>query len=175
MNEEITKKISTNLGFASSALNGISGTGANHTALQANINLILSQIFEVLEEVGNEYTRVFNEYLGVKENNYIDIKYLPISFLNQSEMYNRAKELYMNASGSLKMLIASAGFDPVDYLNIMEEELEEGIYEKFTPHMTSFTASSKDSGDYGGRPQKQDSELTPSGVATKSYGHNEQR
>lgn len=178
LSEEIMKKISTNLGFASAALNGVSGTGANYASLQININFILSQIFEMIDDISSEYTRVLNEYLGISENNYIDITYLPISTLNQSEVYTRAKELYTHAGGSKKFLIAAAGFDVDNYLAVCDEENEDNFDEKYPPHPTSFTVSDSadkinPEGNIGGKPKKPDDELTPSGMQTRTNGGNE--
>ena len=152
LSEENMKKISTALGFASSALNAASEGGASYSSLQVNIDLVLSQIFQHVEEIANEITRVLNYHIGNQPKDYIDFKYLRTSIMNQDKMYDRAKELYATGSGSLKMWIASAGFDVEDYMSIMEEELEEGIYDKFTPHMTSYTMNGDNE---GGAPAKE--------------------
>jgi hypothetical protein len=179
LSEENMKKISTALGFASSALNAASEGGASYSSLQVNIDLVLSQIFQHIEEIATEITRVLNHHIGNQPKDYIDFKYLRTSIMNQDKMYNRAKELYATGSGSLKMWIASAGFDVEDYMSIMEEELDEGIYDKFTPHMTSYTISDSvdkgnPEGNMGGRPLKKEDELKPSGQATRNLGSNQQ-
>lgn len=174
LSEENMKKISTALGFASSALNASSEGGASYSSLQVNIDLVLSQVFQYVEEIANEITRVLNTYIGNQPKDYIELKYLRTSILNQDKMYERAKELYTTGSGSIKAWIACAGFDVNDYMSLMEEELEEGIYEKFKPHQTSFTISKKNSIDEGGRPLKSNDELKPSGQITRNLGSNKQ-
>ena len=62
------------------------------------------------------------------------------------------KELYTLGRGSLAAWIASTGINPEAYLSLMEMEKEEKWDDKFKPHLTSFTASTKS----GGRPEKAD-------------------
>lgn len=178
LSDENLKKISTSLGFASSALNASSEGGASYASLQVNIDLISSTIFEMLDNISNEYTRVLNNLIGnTDERNFVDIKYLHMTILNQDKMYNNAKDLYTLGMGSLKYWIACAGFDPEDYLAMMEEELDEGIFERFTPHPTSFTISDSadkpnPDGNVGGRPEKDVSDMTDSGIKTRTNGGN---
>ncbi len=177
LSNENMKKISTALGFASSALNASSEGGASYSNLAVNLDLVMSQVFQYVEEISNEITRVLNDYIGNMPKDYIEVKYLRTSIINSDKMYDRAKELYTNGSGSLKAWVASAGFDPEDYLSLMEEELEEGIYEKFKPHMTSYTVSdsadkANPEGNMGGRPSKNKEDLKQSGQRTRNNGDN---
>jgi hypothetical protein len=178
LSEENMKRISTHLGFASSALNASAEGGASYANLAVNLDLISSQIFQCIEDISTEFTRVFNEsdIIGIDNpNEYIDFKYLKISVFNADKMYGRAKEMYTQSMGSIKVLAncASFGLDSNDYLNIMEEELDDGIFERFKPHPTSFTMSDNGA-DVGGRPQKETEDLTKEGLATRNSGSNEQ-
>ena len=173
------KKIATGLGIASSALNAESNS-ANLGSLQINLDLISAQVFQYINEIAREETRVINEHLSILPKDYIDIKFLPITWLNKDTMYNRAKELFTIAGGSRKFLIACAGFDVDDYLNTMDEEIESGYDEKYLPHITSYTASdnadtANEDDNLGGRPKKDDRDLTDSGLTTKNLKSNEQR
>ena len=47
----------------------------------------------------------------------------------------------MSASGSMTFLIASTGVDPDIYYDVLDSELEDGIYDKYLPHLTSYTTS----------------------------------
>lgn len=179
LSDEIIKKISTNIGFASSALNAESSS-TNLGSLEININLITALIFQNVNEIARELTRVINEHLGIKPINYIEIKYLPITWLNRKEIYDKAKDLYLTAGGSRKYYIAAAGFDPEDYLSVCDEEIEAGFDQKYLPHITSYTATDKadepnPDGNLGGRPQKDTDELKDSGIITREYKSNEQR
>lgn len=68
----------------------------------------------------------------------------------------------MSAGGSLSFLIASAGIDPDAYFSVLDQEIEDGIFERYKPHETSYTLSKnqENSGTgtsvddlVGGRPQ----------------------
>lgn len=179
LSDENMKKISTNLGIASSALNAESNS-ANLGSLQINLDLISAQIFQYVNEIAKEETRVINEYLNVLPVNYIDIKYLPITWLNKKDVYEKAKDLYLTAGGSRMFYIAAAGFDPSDYLSICDEEIESGFDERYMPHITSYTATdnadnANADGNLGGRPKKDDSDLKQSGLTTKNLQSNEQK
>lgn len=179
LSNENAKKISTNLGFAISALNAES-ENANLGSLQINLDLVSAQIFQYINEIAKEQTRVINEHLNILPRDYIDIKYLPITWLNKKEIYEKAKDLYMTTGGSRMFYIAAAGFDPDDYLSMCDEEIEAEMDSRYLPHITSYTAS--DSGDkpnpegnLGGRPQKDVKDLKQSGLATKNLKSNEQK
>lgn len=174
LSDENIKKISTSLGFASSALNASSEGGASYSSLQVNIDLVSSQIFVLVNEIAKEYTRVLNEHLNIKPKDYIDIKYLPISWLNKKETFEKAKELYSLAGGSRKYLIACAGFDPDDYLNTCDEEIEDGYDEKYLPHQSTYTFNGE-SDNKGGKPLSDETDLKPSGQVTRNLGSNKQK
>jgi hypothetical protein len=170
LSDEITKKISTNLGFASSALNASSDGGASYSSLQVNIDLVSSQVFQIVNEVAKEYTRLLNNLIDIKPSDYIEMKYLPISWLNKSDMSDKAKDLYLEGKGSLSFWIACSGFDVDDYISMMDYEAENDWENKYPIHMTSHTASSNDE---GGAPTK--NKLTPSGEKTKTSGANDNK
>lgn len=179
LSEENMVKISTNLGFAVSALNAESKSG-NLGSLQINLDMISAQIFQYVNEIAKEETRVINEHIGNLPVNYIDIKFLPITWLNKKDVYEKAKDLYITTGGSRKFYIAAAGFDPEDYLSICDEEIEDNFDEKYPPHITSYTASdnadnANSDGSLGGRPKKDEKDLKQSGVTTRNLQSNEQR
>ena len=84
------------------------------------------------------------------------------------------KTLYSEASGSLTFLVASAGIDPDVYFNILDQEIEDGIYEKYKPHQTSWTMSAKeeDSTNLGGRPTV-DNPTNENTITSKSNNAND--
>ena len=173
LSDENIKKISTSLGFASSALNAESSGGSSYANLAVNIDLVSSQIFQLVNEIAKEYTRVINELLGTKPQNYIDIKYLPISWLNKDDMFEKAQNLYTQGKGSLKFWIATMGVDIDDYLSLMDEELEEDFENKYPVHATSATFSGNGD-DKGGAPLKKERDLKPGGQIQRNLGSNKQ-
>ena len=179
LSDENMKKVATGLGIASSALNAESNS-ANLGSLQINLDLISAQVFQYINEIAREETRVINEHLDILPKDYIDIKFLPITWLNKKDVYEKAKDLFTLAGGSRQFLIAAAGFDPSDYLSICDEEIEMGFDEKYLPHITSFTASdnadtANEDGNLGGRPQKDEKDLKDSGLTTKNLKSNDQK
>jgi len=172
LSDENMKKISTSLGFASSALNAESSGGSSYANLAVNLDLVSSQVFQSVNEIAIEYTRVINELLGIKPKDYIDIKYLPISWLNKDDMFEKAQSLYTQGKGSLKFWIATMGVNIDDYLSMMDEELEEDFENKYPVHLTSATFSGKD--EKGGAPLKKEKDLSVGGKVTRNNNSNNQ-
>ena len=81
------------------------------------------------------------------------------------------KNLYLEAGGSYTFLIAATGVNPDVYFNILDEEVENKIFDKYKPHLTSHTLSKDDNN--GGRPENLDSS-NPSTLQTKANGSNAQ-
>jgi len=185
LSDEIIKKIGTNLGFASSALNAASEGNSSFAGLQTNIDIVSAQVFKLLEDISSEYTRVLNEYDSgenpankIKPSNYIDIKYLPVSYINKNDFYDKMKDLFMSVGGSRIYMIAATGVDPYDYLSTCDEEVEDKMDDKYLPHITSYTASDSSDkanpdGNLGGRPQKKENDLSPNGKRTRDDGSND--
>jgi hypothetical protein len=135
----------------SSALIGAMTTGT-YSGNITNLEMITAQLYSWVCEWKNELVHVINENIIKDKNNYIDIYYFPTSFVNRKEFFEMMKTLYMNASGSMKFMIASAGVDPDTYLSVMQDELDENLYERFTPHQTAYTYSAETEGE-AGRPE----------------------
>lgn len=178
LSDENLKKISTDLGFASSALNAASEGSSGFAGLQVNLDMISAQIFQMLEEISREYTRVLNEHEGNKLSEYVDIKYLPISYINKNDMYDKMKDLFLTAGGSRTYMVAASGISPEDYYAICDEERSLDMDSKYMPHLTSFTATDSadtpnPSDNLGGRPKVDDKNLSPNGAKTRATGANQ--
>jgi len=172
LSDENMKKISTSLGFASSALNAESSGGSSYANLAVNLDLVSSQVFQCVNEIAIEYTRVINELLDIKPKNYIDIKYLPISWLNKDDMFEKAQSLYTLIGGSRRYLVACAGLDVEDYFSCLDEEIELGYEEKYPVHQSANTMSSSDI--RGGAPLKKEKDLSVGGKVTRNTNSNNQ-
>ena len=85
----------------------------------------------------------------VDRKNWVEVKYLPITYVNQKAMVENAKALYLEGCGSLTLWAAACGIAPDAFYAMLDDEIDEGIYEKYKPHQTSYTLSSKDK---SGRP-----------------------
>ena len=175
LTNENNENVSTALGLAASALNG-GGEGASYSTLSVNIDLMLAEIFEMLEQIQWQYTKIINNYLGIPEDSWIDIVYLKTSTLNQDAAFSTAKDLYLVAGGSRTWLYAVGTGDANTYLRLMDLEKELKYDDKFLPHPTSYTLSnSMDKSTVDKSPggvEKRDSELTASGVQTRTNDTN---
>jgi hypothetical protein len=177
LSDENIKRISTSLGFASSLLNASSEGSSGFAGMQANLDVISKQMIDLVSLVSMEYTRILNHYIGNDENP-IQILYTPITSVNQERLFSRAKELYTLSGGSRSMMIACAGFDPDLYFKLCDEEIEQKYDEKYQPHITSYTATDNADnknadGNLGGRPSKNEDDLSFKGQITKVTGAND--
>lgn len=162
----LNDQIAQDLGICASLIGAMStGTFAGSTS---NLEMITSQIYTWVCEWSKELSYVINKNIIKDSNNKVDIYYFPTSFVNRKEFFEMMKDLYTNASGSLKFLIASTGVDPDIYLSVMDEEIEEGFDKKYLPHQTSFTYTGDKSDDQGGRPKTDN----PSENTVKSQSNN---
>jgi hypothetical protein len=150
LTNENRTNISTDLGFASAALNGTGEGGASYSSLQVNIDLVLTQVFAILEQVAYQYTKVFNNaFSGGRD--VVEIIYLKTSSLTKERDVTNAKELYTLGGGSRLYWIACMGEDIDVYMSLMDYEKSEDFDSKYPPHAISFTTPGGDAND-GGRP-----------------------
>lgn len=150
---DLDNKIALDLGFAGNALSG-SGSGSYSTQ-QTNLELVTSQLMQWIHQIENELNKCINANIIKDKRNWVECKYLPITHINKSMMVNNVKELYLQGCGSLSLWSAACGVQPEVFYALLDEEIEAGIYEKYKPHQTSYTLSSKDvnsSDNKGGRP-----------------------
>ena len=177
LTEENNTSISTDLGLAIGALNA---TGdASYSALAVNIDLLLSEVFAILEQISFQYTKLINNYLELTDDNKLEFVYLHTSTLNGEEQFNRYKDLYMVGAGSRIYMYSAATGDAQTYMKVMDYEKEMGFDDMYVPHCTSYTFSGnvneENSDNIGGRPSKNKSELTDSGAKTRTNGGNEMK
>ena len=168
--ENLNDTIALGLGIAGGLLNG-SGSG-NYSSQQNNIELLSAQIFQWIESIQSELNKCINLNIIKDSKNYVEVYYLPITYVNRKEMVTNMKDLYLQGKGSLRAWIASTGMNPSAYVELMLDEINQGYDEIFKPHETSFTISKND--NKGGRPESTDS-TNPSTVSTKANGGNKQK
>lgn len=146
---DMNNDIAVDLGICASLIGAMS-TGTFAGGVQ-NLEMITAQLYTWACEWKNELVHVINKNIINEPKNKVDIYYFPTSFVNRKEFFGMMKDLYMSASGSMTFLIASTGVDPDIYMSVMDSEIEDGIYEKYLPHLTSYTTSKDDIA--GGRPK----------------------
>lgn len=147
---DLNNQISLDLGICSSLIGAM--TTGNFAAGQSNLEMITAQLYSWIYEWQNELNFVINKNIIQDEKNAVEIYYFPTSFVNRKSFFEMMRSLYLDAGGSLSFLVASAGIDVESYFSVLDEEIENGIYEKYQPHKTAYTLSSSD--DKGGRPEE---------------------
>lgn len=145
---DLNDQISLDLGI-SSALIGAMTTG-NYGASQSNLEMITAQLYVWVNEWQNELNYVINKNIIQNEKNRVEVYYFPTSFVNRKSFFDMMKGLY-DVGGSLSFLVASTGVDPDAYFSVLDEEIDNKIYEKYLPHLNSNTISKND--DVAGRPK----------------------
>lgn len=160
----LNDKISLDLGIAGSLLNGV-GSGT-YSAQQNNLELLSAQLFQWIEQISAELNKCISANIIKDNKNWVECKYLPITHVNKKEMVGYMKDLWLQACGSMSAYIAACGISPDAYYALLDEEIENGIYEKYKPHATSYTMSGEESS--GGRPEADN----PSENTVKSQANN---
>lgn len=151
---KINDNISLDLGIAGSLLNGVgSGTYSTQTS---NLELISAEIFQWIEQIEAELNKCISENIIQDYDNRVECKYLPITHANKKSMVSYAKDLYLQGSGSLSLWASACGVSPDVLFALLDQENEDGIYDKYKPHQTSYTLSSKDQSTGQGRPETDD-------------------
>lgn len=167
---DIDEKIAMKLGFAASLLSG-SGSGS-YSSQENNIDLVSAQLFQWIDQIQNELNKCISENVIKDNRNWVECSYLPITYVNRGKMVGYMKDLYMTAGGSMSAYIAACGISPETYFALLDEEIENGIYEKYAPHQTSYTFNGEND-NAGGRPVEEDS-TNPNTLQTRENGSNKQ-
>lgn len=161
----LNDKIALGLGVSGALLNGV-GSGTYAAQIQ-NLELLSAQIFGWLEGIEAELNKCISANIIKDNRNTVECRYLPITHVNQQTKVGFAKDLYLQGCGSLSLWAATCGISPEVFYSLLDQEQEDGIYEKYKPHLTSYTISS----DYQkeiGRPKTDN----PTENTLKSQGNN---
>jgi hypothetical protein len=162
-------KVALDMGIAASLLNG-TGSG-NYSSQENNLDLLSSQLFQWIEQIESELNKCISANIIQDSRNWVECKYLPITNVNKTKMVGYAKDLYLQGKGSLSLWASACGISPEVFFALLDQELEEDIENKYPVHQTSYTLSSNQSGDEGGRPIEEDS-TNPSTLQTRANGSN---
>lgn len=138
----LNNDIAMNMGI-SAALIGAMTTGT-YSGNVNNLEMITAQLYTWVCEWKDELVYVINKNIIKDKNNPVDVYYFPTSFVNRKAFFEMMKGLYTDAAGSLTFLIASSGVDPDIYMSVMDDEIKDGIFEKYLPHQTSYTLSNNE-------------------------------
>ena len=141
---DLSDKISKDLGFAGSLLNGV-GSGS-YSAQENNLELITAELMQWIDQIQAELNKCIAENIIKDKNNWVECKYLPITHVNKGKMVEYAKELYLQGKGSLSLWASACGISQDVFFAMLDKELEDGIEDKYPVHKTSFTYSDKKAG-----------------------------
>ena len=145
---DLNSQISVDLGICASLI-GAMETGS-YAAGTNNLEMINAQIYTWVYEWQKELNYVINKNIIKNDKSKVEVYYFPTSFVNRKSFFEMMQGLY-NCGGSLSFLVASTGIDVDAYFSVLDSEIEEGYFEKYIPHKTSYTLSKDD--DTGGRPK----------------------
>lgn len=160
---DLNSQISVDLGICASLI-GAMETG-NYAAGTNNLEMINAQIYTWVYEWQKELNHVINKNIIKNDRSKVEVYYFPTSFVNRKSFFDSMKSLY-DVGGSLSFLIASAGVDVDAYLAVLDDEIAEGYFNKYLPHLTSSTISKGDK--VAGRPTTD----TPTDNTVKSQNNN---
>lgn len=164
---DLNNQISMDLGICASLIGAM--TTGNFSAGVNNLEMINAQIYTWVYEWQNELNYVINKNIIQDTRNKVDVYYFPTSFVNRKNFFEMTRTLFTDAGGSLSFLVASAGIDPDVYFNVLDEEIADGIFDKYKPHQTSYTLSAKNEDqNQVGRPKSDN----PSDNTVKSQNNN---
>ena len=138
---DLTNTISQDLGVCASLIGAM--TTGNYASAQLNLEMLTAQLYTWVYEWQNELNHVINKNIIQDEKNPVEVYYFPTSFVNRKSFFEMMKTLYTDASGSLSFLIASAGVDVDTYLTVLDDEIDRGLFQKYLPHMTSYTTNNE--------------------------------
>ena len=139
---DLNNNIAVDLGICASLI-GAMATG-NYAAGQSNLEMITAQLYTWVYAWQKELNYVINKNIIQDTRNEVEVYYFPTSFVNKSTFFGFCKDLYTSAGGSLSFLVASAGIDPDAYFSVLDQEIDDGIFDRYKPHLTSNTLSKDD-------------------------------
>ena len=143
-------KIALDMGIAGSLLNGSSS--GSYSSQENNLELITAQLFQWVEQIVSEINKCISLNIIQDPRNWVECKYLPMTFVNKSKMVGYMKDLYLQGKGSLTAWASACGLSADVFFALLDQEKADDIEDKYPVHKTSYTLSTKDEQDKGGRP-----------------------
>lgn len=146
-------KIALDMGIAGSLLNGSSS--GSYSSQENNLELITAQLFQWVEQIITEINKCISINIIADKRNWVECKYLPMTFVNKSKMVRYMKDLYLQGKGSLTAWASACGLSADVFFALLDQEKADNIEEKYPVHKTSYTLSANNESalqDKGGRP-----------------------
>lgn len=143
-------KIALDMGIAGSLLNGSSS--GSYSSQENNLELITAQLFQWVEQIILEINKCISINIINDNKNWVECKYLPMTFVNKGKMVGYMKDLYLQGKGSLTAWASACGLSPDVFFALLDQEKADGIEDKYPVHKTSYTLSANDEQNKCGRP-----------------------
>lgn len=171
----IVDSVNKDIGVAASALDGSSA--GNYSSATLNLELVSANVYTWIEDIVDELNKCINKNIINDPSCRVEFYVLPITMVNRDKIVDYMSALYARGKGSLYAWIASTGFNPDNYIALMEYELQEDFENRYPVHRTSFTITGKDDPEHedhnqgkGGRPPTDSN--NPSSIQQKTNGGN---
>jgi len=167
----IKEDVNKDLGIAASALDGSSS--GNYSSANLNLELVAANIYTWIDDIVDELNKCINKNIINDPSCVVDLYILPVTMVNKDKMVGYMSDLYAQGKGSLYAWIAATGFNPDNYIALMDYELHEDFENRYPVHRTSFTVTGKDNPDedHNQGKTKPDSD-NPSTIQEKTNGGN---
>ena len=136
---DLNSQISVDLGICASLIGAMES--GSYAAGTNNLEMINAQIYTWVYEWQTELNHVINKNIIKNDRSKVEVYYFPTSFVNRKSFFESMKSLFTDACGSISFLVASTGVDVDAYFAVLDSEIEDGIYDKYLPHQTSYTLS----------------------------------
>lgn len=146
-------KIALDMGIAGSLLNGSSS--GSYSSQENNLELITAQLFQWVEQIISEINKCISINIIDDNKNWVECKYLPMTFVNKGKMVGYMKDLYLQGKGSLTAWASACGLSADVFFALLDQEKADDIEDKYPVHKTSYTLSANNEyalQDKGGRP-----------------------
>lgn len=169
----IIDAVNKGIGFSSSALDG--SDNGNYSTATLNLELVAANVYTWIEDIVSELNKCINKNIISDSNCRVEFYVLPITMVNREKMVGYMSDLYARGKGSLFAWVAATGFNPDNYVALMDYELQEDFENRYPVHRTSFTVTGKDAEDenhnVGGRPPTNSND--PAAIQQKTNGSNQ--
>lgn len=167
--EAIDNDSSIDSGLPTPMFTGKDGTSAS---MKYAYTFLYKRIAEILEQIDDVYNKLFYVILGKKSENFW-FEYDKGIPLETSDVLGTLKNLHSEGFAVKPVLDMMPSIDFDDFIaQTLYEQQDLKLYETVVPPATSYTQSSSEDNE-GGRPEKQDTELSEEGERTRDENKNE--
>lgn len=141
-----------------------------HVGLNANIELVTSNIFAILEKIELMFNRVTKKLVPSKNYNF-KLVYFRTTNLNIKEKFEMLMRT-VDFGGAITPVLSVLGYDSNTYKTLLELESISGIKELLIPLSSMHTSSGAENPNEKGRPSKDEGDLTDEGIKARDLDSN---